>query len=112
MTPLGPHLTVFLREYLPSQREMSVQTSDTYAYAFQLLVCFVAERLKTTPSALSIEQLDPTLVLAFLEHLEKERGNCARTRNSRLAAIKTFFRFLEYRLPHVLTKPAEFVLFR
>lgn len=102
MTPLGPQLTVFLREYLPSQREMSVQTSDTYAYAFQLLVCFAAERLKTTPSALSIEQLDPILVLAFLEHLEKERGNCARTRNSRLAAIKTFFRFLEYRVPTCL----------
>src|SRR5215472_10369681 len=90
MTPLGSHLTVFLREYLPSQREMSVQTSDTYAYAFQLLVCFAAKRLKVTPSALSIEQL------------EKERGNCARTRNSRLAAIKTFFRFLEYRLPTCL----------
>ena len=102
MTPLGSHLTVFLREYLPSQREMSVQTSDTYAYAFQLLVCFAAKRLKVTPSALSIEQLDPTLVLDFLEHLEKERGNCARTRNSRLAAIKTFFRFLEYRLPSCL----------
>jgi integrase/recombinase XerD len=102
MTPLGPHLTVFLREYLPNQREMSEQTSDTYAYAFQLLVCFAAERLKTTPSALFIEQLDPTLILAFLEHLEKSRGNCARTRNSRLAAIKTFFRFLEYRLPTCL----------
>src|SRR5215469_18384862 len=102
MTPLGSHLTVFLREYLPSQREMSVQTSDTYAYAFQLLVCFAAKRLKVTPSALSIEQLDSTLVLDFLEHLEKERGNCARTRNSRLAAIKTFFRFLEYRLPSCL----------
>ena len=58
-----------LAEYLPSQREMSVQTSDTYAYAFQLLVCFAAERLKTTPSALSIEQLDATLVLAFLRHV-------------------------------------------
>src|SRR5688572_932458 len=102
MPPLGPHLTVFLREYLPHQREMSVQTSDTYAYAFQLLVCFAAERLKTTPSALSIEQLDATLVLAFLEYLEKERGNCGRTRNSRLAALKTFFRFLEYRLPSCL----------
>jgi len=102
MTPLGLHLTVFLREYLPSQREMSVQTCDTYAYAFQLLACFAAKRLKITPSALSIEQLDATLVLAFLEHLEKERGNCARTRNSRLAAIKTFFRFLEYRLPSCL----------
>jgi integrase/recombinase XerD len=81
---------------------MSVQTSDTYAYAFQLLVCFAADRLKTTPAGLSIEQLDATLVLAFLEHLEKKRGNCARTRNSRLAAIKTFFRFLEYRLPSCL----------
>jgi site-specific recombinase XerD len=81
---------------------MSVQTSETYSYAFQLLVCFAAARLKITPSALSIEQLDANLVLAFLEHLEKERGNCARTRNSRLAAIKTFFRFLEYRLPSCL----------
>jgi site-specific recombinase XerD len=101
-TPIAPHLTAFLRDYLPSQREMSVQTSDTYSYAFQLLVCFSAERLKTTPSALFIEQLDAALVLAFLEHLEQERGNCARTRNSRLAAIKTFFRFLEYRLPSCL----------
>lgn len=102
MNPLGPHLTVFLREYLLRQREMSAQTSDTYAYAFQLLVCFAAKRLKTTPSKLSIEQLDATLVLAFLESLEKERGNCAKTRNSRLAAVKTFFRFLEYRLPSCL----------
>src|ERR1700677_4914150 len=102
MTPLGSQLTIFLREYLRSQREMSVQTSDTYAYAFQLLVCFAAKRLKTTPSALSIEQLDPALILAFLEHLEKERENCARTRNSRLAAIKTFFRFLEDRVPTCL----------
>jgi len=102
MTPLGSQLTVFLREYLPSQREMSVQTSDTYAYAFQLWICFAAKRLKTSPSALSIEQLDPELILAFLEHLETERGNCARTRNSRLAAIKAFFRFLEYRVPTCL----------
>ncbi len=102
MTPLGPHLTVFLREYLPNQREMSVQTSDTYAYAFQPLVCFAAERLKVTPSEFSVEQLDATLVLAFLEHLEKAGENCARTRNSRLAAIKTFFKFLEYRLPSCL----------
>jgi integrase/recombinase XerD len=102
MTPLGPQLAVFLREYLPSQREMSVQTSDTYSYAFQLLVCFAADRLKITPSELIVEQLDAALVLAFLEHLEKKRDNCARTRNSRLAAIKTFFKFLECRLPSCL----------
>lgn len=78
---------------------------------FQLLVCFAAERLKTTPSALSIEQLDATLVLAFLEHLENERGNCSRTRNSRLAAIKTFFRFWNTGYRHVLNKPVDFVPF-
>src|SRR5438874_11875847 len=87
-----------MREYLPSQREMSVQTSDTYSYAFQLLVCFAANRLKITPSQITVEQLDAALVLAFLAHLERERNNCARTRNSRLAAIKTFFTVLEYRL--------------
>src|SRR6202162_1606243 len=102
MTPLSPHLALFLREYLPRQRAMSAPTSDTCAYPFQLLLCCAAGRLQTTPPALPIEQLDATLVLAFLEHLEKERGNCARTRNSRLAAIKTFFRFLEYRLPTCL----------
>ena len=48
MTPLGPHLTVFLREYLPSQREMSVQTSDTYSYAFQLLAWIFAANSQLT----------------------------------------------------------------
>ena len=59
MTPLSPHLALFLREYLPRQRAMSAQTSDTYAYAFQLLLCFAAGRLQTTPSALSIEISPP-----------------------------------------------------
>ena len=109
MTPIGPHLTAFLREYIPSQREMSVQTSDTYAYAFQLLVRFAAERLKTTPSALSIEQLDATLVLAFLEHLETNRGNCARTRNSRLPLSRRSSGFWNTGYRHVLSRPAAFV---
>jgi site-specific recombinase XerD len=54
------------------------------------------------PSALNIEQIDAPLVTSFLEHLETERGNKASTRNVRLAAIKSFFHFLEYRLPAVL----------
>jgi integrase/recombinase XerD len=63
--------------------------------------------LKTTPSTLAIEQPDAVLVLAFLEHIEQDRGNCARTRNSRLAAVKSFFRFLEYRLPSCLEQAAR-----
>jgi integrase/recombinase XerD len=102
MTALAPHLGAFLREHLPRERGASEQTCETYAYAFQLLVCFAAHRLNTQPSALEIEQLDAPLVLAFLEHLETERHNSAKTRNGRLAAINSFFRFLEYRLASCL----------
>jgi integrase/recombinase XerD len=63
---------------------------------------FAANRLKIKPSKIEIERLDAPLILAFLEHLEKKRGNSVRTRNARLAAINSFFRFLEYRVPSCL----------
>lgn len=99
MTPLAPHLTAFFCERLPHQRGASPHTCDAYAYAFQLLLAFAAKRLRTQPSALALEQLDVPLVLAFLEELESTRGNSARTRNARLAAIRSFARFVEYRAP-------------
>jgi site-specific recombinase XerD len=102
VTLLGPHLAVFLREHLPRDRRASPHTCEAYATSFQLLVVFAARRLQTKPSALAVEQIDAELVLAFLEHLEVERGNGARSRNARLAAINTFFRFLQYRLPDCL----------
>ncbi len=102
MTPLAPHLTAFLLEYLPRERACSRHTCDTYAYAFQLLLCFAAKRRRSSPSSLTLEQLDAPLVLAFLEHLENARGNSATTRNSRLAAIKSFARFIEYRVPSAI----------
>jgi integrase/recombinase XerD len=98
MTPLAPHLSDFLRKYLPSERRASPHTSDSYAYAFKLLVCFAADRLKIQPSALQVEQLDAPMILAFLHHLETQRRSGPKTRNARLAAIKAFFRYLEYRL--------------
>jgi site-specific recombinase XerD len=99
MTLLAPHLTAFLAERLPKERRASVHTCDTYAYAFKLLVVWAAERLRTTPSALTLEQLDAPCLLAFLEHLETERKNTVRSRNARLAALKSFARFVEYRVP-------------
>lgn len=99
MTPLAPHLTAFLRERLPRERHASPHTCDAYAYAFQLLLAFASKRLRAQPSALSLEQLDVPLVLAFLDDLETTRGNAARTRNARLAAIKSFARFIEFRVP-------------
>jgi integrase/recombinase XerD len=98
MTALAPHLSAFLREHLPRERKASPHTCEAYAYAFQLLVCFAGHRLSVKPSQLEVERLDAPLILAFLEHIENERGNSARTRNARLAAINAFFRFLEYRL--------------
>jgi integrase/recombinase XerD len=99
MNALAPYLSGFLREHLPKERQASQHTCEAYAHSFQLLVCFAASRLKIAPAKIELEKLDAPLVLAFLEHLEKERGNSARTRNARLAAINSFFRYLEYRLP-------------
>jgi site-specific recombinase XerD len=79
-----------------------MHTRDTYAYSFQLLFLFASQRLKVPPSALAVEHIDAPLVSAFLEHLETKRGNKASTRNVRLAAIKSFFHFLEYRMPTLL----------
>lgn len=102
MTPLAPHITAFFRDYLNRQRGASPHTCDTYAYSFQLLLQFASEQRKTSPSNLSVEQLDAPLVLAFLEHVETVRGCLPSTRNVRLAAIKSFFRYLEYREPAAL----------
>ena len=63
---------------------------------------FAAQRLGTKPCQLDVEHLDVPMILGFLEHIEQERANTARSRNARLAAIKSFFRFLEYRLPACL----------
>lgn len=102
MTPLAPHITVFLRERLPLQRGASVHTCDTYAYAFKLFFEYAAEKLGIVPSDLHLEHLDAPMVLDFLAFLETERGNSRSTRNARLAAIKSFMRFLEYRVPSIL----------
>jgi integrase/recombinase XerD len=102
MTMLAPPLTAFLREHLPRERRASIHTTDAYAYSFQLLVTFAARRLRKRPCLLQIEDLDVPTILAFLEHVEQDRGNKARSRNARLAAVKSFFRYLEHREPAVL----------
>jgi site-specific recombinase XerD len=102
MTAIAPHITAFLRERLPRQRGASEHTCQSYAYAFQLLFHYASERFNVNPSALELEQLDAPLIMDFLEQLETKRGNTASTRNARLAAIKSFMRFCEYREPAIL----------
>jgi integrase/recombinase XerD len=102
MTPLASHVSVFLRETLAHQKGASQHTCDSYACSFKLLFEFAAERLKVSPSFLALEQLDAEMIGAFLEHLEDDRQNSPETRNVRLAAIRSFFHFLEYREPIML----------
>ena len=93
---------MFLRERLPGQRGASGHTCDSYAYAFQLLFECASQQYQVPPSGLQLEQIDAPLVLAFLAHLEAERGNSPHTRKVRLAAMKSFRRFCEYRVPSLL----------
>lgn len=102
MTPLAPHVTAFFQQRLPVERRASPHTSDSYAYAFKLLLEYASERLHVPPSALHLEQIDAPLVVAFLNHLEATRANRPSSRNVRLAAIKSFMHFLEFREPAAL----------
>ena len=102
MTSIAPHIEAFLRDHLGHHRGASPHTCDSYAYSFQLLFEFAAKKLKLAPSAVKLEQLDAALISSFLEHLEDARQNSAETRNIRLAAIRSFFRFMEHRQPAAL----------
>jgi integrase/recombinase XerD len=102
MTPIAPLITPFLREHMPRERGYSPHTCETYAHAFRLLFVFASERLGQRPSQLCLEHIDAALVLNFLAHIEQQRGNAATTRNARLAAIKAFMRYVEFRVPSAL----------
>lgn len=102
MTPIAPHITAFLQQRLPVERNASINTCDSYAYAFKLLFKYASERLHVAPSKLNLEQLDAPLVIAFLNHLETARGNSASARNTRLAAIKSFMHFMAFRVPSAM----------
>jgi integrase/recombinase XerD len=102
MTAIAPHIMAFLQSRLAVERLASSHTCDTYAYGFQLLFEFMSTKLGVAPAEIQLEQLDAPLVLEFLDHLQNERGNSARTRNARLAAIRSFMKFIEHRVPSVL----------
>jgi site-specific recombinase XerD len=101
-TPIAPHITAFFQQRLPIERRASENTRDSYAYAFQLLLTFASKRVKVAPSQLAVEQIDAPLVLNFLNDLETTRHNGPSSRNIRLAAIKSFMHFLEYRVPSAI----------
>jgi len=99
---LAPHIAAFLQQRLPIERRASPNTCDSYAHAFRLLLQYASTCIKTPPSQLQLEQLDAPLIVNFLNHLETSRGNGAGSRNIRLAAIKSFMHYMEYRVPPAL----------
>ncbi len=107
MTPIAPLITSFLREHMPIEQGCSPHTCETYAHAFKLLFVFASQRLGIKPSQICIEQIDAALILDFLAHIEGQRGNCAATRNGRLAAVKAFIRYVEFRVPSALEQARQ-----
>ncbi len=99
MISLPPLVESFFTERLLRQRQASGHTIDAYRHAFTLLFRFAQARTGRAPSKLFLEDLDVSLIGTFLDHLEKERGNKVATRNARLAAIRSFFRYIAPRVP-------------
>jgi integrase/recombinase XerD len=93
MTLLAPALQAFFTERLITQRNSSPQTIAAYRDTFRLLLAFALEQTGKQPFQLDLDDLDAPLIGAFLSHLEHDRHNSPRTRNARLGAIHSFYRF-------------------
>jgi len=99
MSALAPTLEAFFTERLLTQRRASPGTVSAYRDGLRMLLVFAKERIGKAPCQLDISDIDAELVGAFLSHLEQGRHNSARTRNARLAAIRSFFRYAALRHP-------------
>jgi site-specific recombinase XerD len=93
MSALAPTLQAFFTQRLISQRQASSNTVAAYRDAWRLLLRYARDRTGKQPGQLDLADLDAPFITGFLDHLEHDRGNSARTRNARLAAIRSFFRY-------------------
>jgi integrase/recombinase XerD len=99
---IAPHVQAFFAEYLAHQRRLSPQTILSCRDTFRLWLTFLRDQTGVEPAALRLADVDAPVVLRFLDYLEQERGNSVRSRNIRLAALRTFFRFIALRDPDSL----------
>jgi integrase/recombinase XerD len=99
MSALAPTLQAFFTDRLIRQRQASPNTIAAYRDAFKLLLAFASEQTGKQPSQLDVADLDAEAIGSFLDHLEHDRGNSVSTRNARLAAIRSLFRFAALRHP-------------
>jgi len=87
----------YFAEYLTQQRALSAQTIAAYRDAFVLFLGFAESRLNKSPVAMAMTDITPELIMTFLNHLERQRHNCVRSRNARLAALRSFMKFAAHR---------------
>src|SRR6266542_1637076 len=93
MSALAPTLQAFFTQRLSSQLHASANTVAAYRDAWRLLLRHAQDRAGKQPCQLDLADLDAPFVAGFLDHLEQDRGNSVRTRNARLAAVRSFFRY-------------------
>jgi site-specific recombinase XerD len=102
VTDLAYYLTRFFSEYLSGTRNLSKNTIMAYRDTYRLLLVFCKEVHGITPEKLVIKKIDDKMVVQYLDWLQKERKCTISTRNQRLAAIHTFFRYLQIQNPEIL----------
>ena len=102
MTLLAPTLQAWFTDRMITERDSSPQTITAYRDTFRLLLAFASERTGKQPCQLEIDDLDAELIGAFLNHLETDRGNGTTTRNARLAAIHSLYKYAALRHPEHL----------
>jgi integrase/recombinase XerD len=114
MTDLAPVLESFFTDYLMNQRQASAHTIASYRDTFKLLLGYLNVQTGKLPAQLALADLDAALISGFLQHLEAVRGNGVTTRNARLTAIHSLFRYAALRVPEhaalitrVLAVPAK-----
>ena len=101
-TDFSKSLTDFLSKYLPGERGLSTNTIESYKTTFILFITFMEEKRKIQVNKLAIKDISKECVVAFLEWLQSDRHCSTATRNVRLAALHSFFRYLQYELPENL----------
>jgi integrase/recombinase XerD len=99
MSTVAPLLEAFFTDRLMAQRNASAHTVAAYRDAFRLLLGFVYQQTGTPPAAMDLADLNSGMISAFLDHLERDRANSTATRNARLAALRSFFRYAALHAP-------------
>src|SRR5579875_881960 len=99
VTAAAPTIQAFFLTRLGSELDASPHTIDSYRHAFRLLLAYAKTQTGKDPADLDLSDLDAILVSGFLDHLEVDRHNSIASRNTRLAAIHSFFGFASYRHP-------------